>query len=413
MSDIKVSVIIPVYGVEAYLPDCLDSVLGQSLKQIEVICIDDASPDNCGTILDDYAARDPRLRVIHLKENHRQGYGRNLGLQEAKGEYVYLLDSDDLITADCLEKLYAIAMEKQTDGLLFDMQTIFASEELKKKYSHFEMIRHEDYPDVMSGSDLLDLMVANDDWNVYVQKQFWKRSFLKDNGLKFPVNCEHEDEEFSLEAMLLAKSIFFVPEAFFVHRIRDDSVMTKKTQPRNFYGYFKVYDHLVRFVSERKLDTYAIDFTLGRIFDHIVRFKELLEKEYDLRAILDTEEEKHIYDLLTYSGRTNVFYNDFVRRIKDDLKPYRSLYIYGAGIIAKKICRGLMESGYAIAGVLVSEKKGNSDSLIGHQVFAIDELDHLNDDQIILICVSQGYRREIEELLDVKGFRHLYYKPDR
>ena len=75
----KVSVIIPVYRVEAYLPACLDSVLGQSLRELECICIDDHSPDRCGAILDEYAARDGRVRVLHLAENHMQGYGRNRG----------------------------------------------------------------------------------------------------------------------------------------------------------------------------------------------------------------------------------------------------------------------------------------------------------------------------------------------
>ena len=71
----KVSVIIPVYNVEKYLPDCLDSVLGQTMRELECICIDDASPDRCGEILDEYAARDERVRVLHLPENHMQGYG--------------------------------------------------------------------------------------------------------------------------------------------------------------------------------------------------------------------------------------------------------------------------------------------------------------------------------------------------
>ena len=92
-----VSVIIPVYNTEKYLPECLNSVLSQTLRDIEVICIDDASPDNCGKILDEYAQRDSRVKVIHLPENHRQGYGRNRGIERSSGEYLYFLDSDDMI----------------------------------------------------------------------------------------------------------------------------------------------------------------------------------------------------------------------------------------------------------------------------------------------------------------------------
>ena len=103
---IKVTVVIPVYNVEAYLPACLDSVLGQSLEEIEIICIDDASPDRCGAILDEYAEKDKRVKVIHLPENHKQGYGRNRGEEAARGKYIYFLDSDDMITGTALEEMY-------------------------------------------------------------------------------------------------------------------------------------------------------------------------------------------------------------------------------------------------------------------------------------------------------------------
>ena len=101
----KVSVIIPVYKTEAYLPECLDSVLSQTLGDLEVICIDDCSPDRSGEILDAYARRDGRVQVIHLPENRRQGYGRNRGLERATGEYVYFLDSDDMIEPQALEAI--------------------------------------------------------------------------------------------------------------------------------------------------------------------------------------------------------------------------------------------------------------------------------------------------------------------
>ncbi|MBQ4308524.1 MAG: glycosyltransferase family 2 protein, partial [Lachnospiraceae bacterium] len=96
---------IPVYGVEPWLAECLDSVLAQTLTEIEVLCVDDASPDRCGEILDEYAAADPRVRVFHLPENRRQGYGRNLGMDHARGTYIYLLDSDDRIRPEALERL--------------------------------------------------------------------------------------------------------------------------------------------------------------------------------------------------------------------------------------------------------------------------------------------------------------------
>ena len=188
----KVTVIVPVYNVEKYLPACLDSVLGQSLRELECICIDDASPDRCGEILDEYAARDERVRVLHLPENHMQGYGRNRGLEMARGKYVYFLDSDDMITPKAMEELYALAERDSLDGIYFDSQVLLESEELAAYAESYIAMRRGAYPDqVMSGQELMELFMKNKEWMVYVQRQFWRRDFLLRNEIFSPERTEH------------------------------------------------------------------------------------------------------------------------------------------------------------------------------------------------------------------------------
>ena len=114
MSEIKVSVVIPVYKVEPYLRRCVDSVLAQTLPELEIILVDDGSPDNCPAICDEYAARDSRIRVIH-KENGGLASARNAGLREVHGAYVFFLDSDDWLEPDGMELLYNKAEETQVD----------------------------------------------------------------------------------------------------------------------------------------------------------------------------------------------------------------------------------------------------------------------------------------------------------
>ena len=104
-----VSVIIPVYNVEAYLEQCVDSVLSQSFDDFEIILVDDESPDGSGEICERYAASDTRVSVVH-KKNGGLGYARNTGLEKAVGRYVFFLDSDDYLPADALERLYALAV---------------------------------------------------------------------------------------------------------------------------------------------------------------------------------------------------------------------------------------------------------------------------------------------------------------
>ena len=110
----KISVIIPVYNVEKYLSRCLDSVCSQTFNDIEIICINDCSPDNSAEILQEYAEKDKRIRIINKEKNGGLSAARNSGFAVATGEYIYFLDSDDWIELDFLEKMYfAITSQKQ------------------------------------------------------------------------------------------------------------------------------------------------------------------------------------------------------------------------------------------------------------------------------------------------------------
>lgn len=114
-SDIKVSVLVPVYNVEDLLPRCLDSIVNQTLRGIEIVCVNDASPDSSHKILEDYAKRDPRIKVITHPTNMGLMMSRHTGYQNARGQYVFFCDSDDFIPEDALEKLYDAAIRTDAD----------------------------------------------------------------------------------------------------------------------------------------------------------------------------------------------------------------------------------------------------------------------------------------------------------
>jgi CDP-glycerol glycerophosphotransferase len=120
-----ISVIIPVYAVEAYLGGCLDSILGQAPASAEVIAVDDASPDGCGALLDARAAGDPRLRVVHLADNAGPGHARNAGLDHATGEYVWFVDADDLVADGAFAAITARLERDRPDLLLIDYVDLF------------------------------------------------------------------------------------------------------------------------------------------------------------------------------------------------------------------------------------------------------------------------------------------------
>ena len=406
---IKVTVIIPVYNVEAYLPACLDSVLGQTLQDLECICIDDASPDRCGEILDDYAAKDERVRVLHLPENHMQGYGRNRGLELARGEYVYFLDSDDMITPDALEELYLLAKRDALDGIYFDSQTIVESEDLAHYAASYLDVRRGDYPDeVMAGMDLLDRFVRNREWIVFVQRQFWRRAYLLENGIFSPEQTEHEDELFSFEAITLAKRVKYVREEYFIHRYRRNSVMTRPPMPKDFHGYFRIFTRMIEFVSEHRLSGPGVQANIIHIYESAIRFLDLFEKRGEQNLVFLPEEER-AYRLFRAILDCQKHLKERDTGIWSPLAQYKQLWIYGAGRIGRHLFSRLHDSGLNVAGFFVTSREGNPERIFDLPVREIDTVDSLPDGSAIIVAMASVLQDAPAAVLRHKGFPFFRY----
>lgn len=409
----KVSIIIPVYNTEAYLPACLDSVLAQTLTDIEVICIDDASPDRCGQILDDYAAKDARVKVIHLPENHQQGYGRNRGQEKASGEYVYFLDSDDMITPNAMQELYDLAKEGALDGIFFDSQVIYESEELARKYSDYSTEHKGTYePRVYTGQELLDAFVRQDDWTCYLQRQFWSRAYLERENIWSPEGVEHEDEVFAFKAILAAKRTRYIRKHYFIRRYRENSVMTSPHAPKNFYGYFMDYCYMDQFVHERKLSCEAADIVLSNMFAWIVNLYERLSGSEDLESWFKTPESLHLYYFFLSSRKADLHFHFLRQELKDALKPYRHIYVYGAGKVARTLAKRLYYGEFSIDCFVVTKKEGNPDAVFGYPVISIDDLE-LEPDGIIVVSVAPALQKEIIPLLTERRYRYIIHNSDK
>lgn len=410
---IKITVVIPVYDVEKYLPACLDSVLGQSLRDLEVIAIDDASPDRCPEILDAYAAKDERLLVVHLPENHQQGYGRNRGLEMAAGKYVYFLDSDDMITPTAMEELYDLAERDRLDGIMFDSQVLFESAELEQKNAGYSTCRKGNYENrVYGGHELLDALCKQRDWDCYVQREFWRRDYLQEKGIRFPEGTEHEDEYFAFAAVLLAERMRCISAPYFIRRYRENSVMTRAAHPKDFHGYFVNYCKMVDLVERNGLQSYGTDRNIIHMYDRMLWFYPLFAKETDPLAWFKTQEERQIYEFFVYSQKQDLFELDRIENLLDRLPPKSHLWIYGAGIYGSSACRSLEKAGYAVKGFIVTKRENNPDILLGRDVFAIDEVS-LKPGEIVVIAASKAYREEIAGLLDSKGWSYEIYTGGR
>ena len=406
---IKVSIVIPVYKVEKYLPACLDSVLSQSLQNIEVICIDDASPDRCSAILDEYAAQDTRVRVLHLPENHQQGYGRNRGTEMARGKYVYFLDSDDMITQEAMEELYTIAEKDRLDCIYFDSRVVFDNKEVEKKNASYFGGRRGKYENrVYSGRELFELFVEQSDWSCYVQRSFWKRDFLLDKQVFSLEHTEHEDEFFSFKGALLAQRVRYIPKEYFIRRYRDDSVMTRPAHPKDFHGYFASYCAMVDLVEDTGYKSPGTYFNILHMYERMNRFFSLFEENENPREWFQNEEQLRSYVYYSFTQHIEDYYRSLFKFLTKPVPKHCHIWIYGGGVVGKRVYHSFISNGYIVDGFLVSKLEGNPEVLFGRKVFQVDEIAPA-EDRVAVIAATGAAQKEMQQKLDQLGWQYSIF----
>lgn len=410
---VKVSVIIPVYNVEQYLPACLDSVLSQSLRELEVICIDDASPDRSGVILDEYAARDERIHVLHLSKNHMQGYCRNRGIEIASGTYIYLLDSDDMITSDSMERLYTLSERDSLDGVFFDSQVICESEKLKKNGQSYQVGRSGEYEDrIYSGQELFESFISQNDWNCYIQREFWNREFLIRNNIWFPEGVEHEDEFFAFKGILLAERVRYIPERFFIRRYRENSVMTRAKNCKDFHGYFMNYCAMVDFISHNGIYSPGVERNIAHMYEWMILTCGMFFSQPHPEAWFHTEQERSLYRFFAHSQSSELLFANRVRFLLGQIREYQHIWIYGAGIIGRNVFHLLHMGGQKTEGFLVTSMENNPEVLLGCPVKPIGVVSPSHD-SVAVVAVSEASREDVCRTLEMRGWQYAVYYCNR
>lgn len=213
----KFSIIIPVYNVEAYLHQCLDSVLCQDFSDWEVVCVNDGSTDGSAAILEDYVAKDARFRLV-TQPNGGLSAARNAGLDAAQGEYILFLDSDDWLVENALKVLSTNLSGE--DMLCFSGRRFF---EKTHGFNPSDLLKNGDY---QSGMDYYNenALLPRDFAFVCVVLRAYRRTFLMDNGLRFKEGILHEDNLFTPLACYYAKEVRVLNVCLYNYRVRDNSI---------------------------------------------------------------------------------------------------------------------------------------------------------------------------------------------
>ncbi len=343
MSDntVKVSVILPSLNVQPYIGECMESVINQTLKEIEIICVDAGSTDGTLEILKEYEKKDSRVKVI-VSDKKSYGYQVNLGFDASKGQYTAILETDDCIKPDMYEYLYNTAVKTEADLVKTDFESFLETEngreytylaQLSDKSAYNKVFKPIDYPESFS--------FYPSTWS-----SVYKTSFLKDNNIRHneTPGASYQDTSFWFLTLVAAEKVYFADKAFYMlRRDRDESSVFNKGK---IYSVFDEYSFIDQNISDeiknnenfakiywkKKFDHYIYHY--NRIADDskiffLCRMSEEFKKsndknEIDLSMFYDTRK-RDVEDIVNHPRDFYLRYDDEYKRMKILEKEYQKL----------------------------------------------------------------------------------------
>ena len=208
----KLSILVPIYNVERYLKECLDSLINQTFKDIEIICINDGSTDSSKEILDEYSSKDQRIKVIN-KNNTGYGDSMNIGLNEANGEYIGIVESDDFVKNTMFEDLFSIAKKNDSDIVKSDYFYYTTTDKQARKAGKIPKLLENKIINAKSHPILIKMQPS-------IWSAIYKKEFLEKNNIRFleTPGASYQDTSFSFKAFALASKVVLTNEAYLYYR---------------------------------------------------------------------------------------------------------------------------------------------------------------------------------------------------
>lgn len=317
MNECKLSIIVPVYGVEKYIDKCLNSLVKQSLKKIEIIVVNDGTKDNSQKIIDKYVKKYPDKIKSYIKENGGQGSARNYGLKKATGEYIGYVDSDDFVEKDMYKKLYNKAKENNYDIVVCGNYNV-SEDYQNKNIDAFINNYNTDLENIFFGKMAV--------WN-----KIYKRDILIKNKLEFKEKVWYEDLAFTLKAIMNSNTFAFIDEPLYDYLIREGSTMNNSNVQRNL-EILDAFNDILSYIQHNKKEEYFSKIEFLAI-DHIYisAIVRVLKAEADDKVKRET-----INKLLDYMNKKfpNYKNNKYINTLSKNRKIiYKLINIKMYGLI--------------------------------------------------------------------------------
>lgn len=402
----KVSVIVPVYNAERYLAECMESLVQQTMMDMEILCVDDGSTDHSADILNEYCRKDERIRLIHNSCNMGEVAARNKALKVATGEYILFVDADDYIEKETTEELYIHSIQSNADMCYLGLQKHL--EEGIKEDTVPESIVGV-YDGVYDGKKLLYELTRNKEFFLYCCSVFYRRSFLERNQLTFRKLVIGEGGDFILRGLCKAERVIVCRKKYYHYRVHGASIThSEHAKKELLIGQIVQYVDVLQQFAQNESAT-EIGYFLANLYKKIAGGLQCLtlgEKKEILKR-MNSPFSENVFRLLCtnlYTYELNMDAN-MLERIRNK----KHVIIYGAGYASKDMLQFFHENEIEMLGFAVSRRKNGEKTLFGHHIYEISELRSYADDSIVVVAANKKYKNEIRATLDEFGFKDCIY----
>lgn len=410
---VKFSIIVPVYKVEEFIKECIDSIMVQTFENFEVICVDDNSPDDSMKYVSECAKKDFRIRIYTQPENKGLGAARNDGVKLARGEYIVFVDSDDYIHKDMLLNL-ADRLKDEPDAIFFNAKVVsmdYKEAEINSTKTYY--IRTGKYKKVDKGINYFNLLIKNGD---YIHSA-WLLCVKKDFLIKNSIRCEegkiHEDVVYTLNVFLKARKIAYISKPLYNYRVRNNSITNSKEnfKPR-LVGMLTAYSRIresfysseiedsvkesLLLLQEDFLETiHYIDEIIDAPFSMGDSTLDYLAKELSLRCYCEYKREE---------ADAFVDKEVYMKGFRESIREAKKIIIYGAGVIGIRTLRFINILGYGnkICCFAVTNKDNDGDIWVENKkVYSIFDIKgNISEDTMIIAAGNRANRKEMKQKLD-------------
>lgn len=396
---IDLSVIITVYNIEKYIGECIESVEKQRGINVEIILVNDASSDSSLAICEKYARRNSKISVISNECNKGVAFSRNIGLKAATGEYVYIIDGDDIVVDGALLKIYELCQKNSLDILEFSADVFYEKNVNRECVGENDYIQKYELNRALEGPALFALNQSHYDarWGSACLR-CCRREFLINNNLFYPANVFYADGS-GFHIYMAAKRAMIVPDIYYMRRVRSESQVTRGAQ------FYYLESLVILFIEELKIwDKYAFSNEINSGIESYFRrthrqiidmYQQFKGKRLEYMLLQKHPAARYYYEHNVANVPLSIDY--FSKQEICEFTQKDKVYIYGAGFYADQLAQVFDYIGIDYQYV-VTNKKDNPESLRGKRVDCVYDLT-FNSDDIVVIAVAPRHQKSISEIL--------------